>query len=576
MMQAKTKLASMKGIERKPKLSPPKNSHPTLESSITKAKKNNHIRIILKVVALLLPLVAAVNTLRSYGVIDNTVGEYDEVFGNDLIVQPPIRAAHTMVKNNSDSNCLFQHSSLYRSIYVYEHPSQGPDSMKAYPDKNATFDPWPWIAWNEKSKEGRWAHYVLGGQADQFTLEIILNDLFTHPGSCLRSFDPKSAKLFFVPFLHSVAGHQGKVFQADFSTTPHAKAMLDASDGNYTNWKEVWGLTDEYWSRRDGADHIVVQSEPCHGFTHPRMKRGSHHYVYTQKMLSAPIVVNVEISQTFLNMYPKCAAKNIVSPYPNPDGRNFNGGFDDLVSETLKSRQITLSSSREISQPSTNSSHMMHYSAGNHGECRKLRSALQTDFECSNSKPFFEKFKKLSYPLAMRIATFCPCPGGDSPSAKRMYDAVIMGCIPVILSQDFVWGFSTEYDPDMILNPNDYSIRLNSSNFDMPHYEKGKCSTRTIGFDTKPLEEYLLQNVNKSEIQRLQSNLIDVGRKYSFYRVNQTRPDELLRLGHLPDGEASFEIVRALEQRVGGTHWKACQEELKTVNYKRQPGTNKC
>ena len=44
----------------------------------------------------------------------------------------------------------------------------------------------------------------------------------------------------------------------------------------------------------------------------------------------------------------------------------------------------------------------------------------------------------------MFLADFCPCPEGDSPSAKRQYDAVIAGCVPVVASDDALWAFSNE------------------------------------------------------------------------------------------------------------------------------------
>lgn len=72
--------------------------------------------------------------------------------------------------------------------------------------------------------------------------------------------------------------------------------------------------------------------------------------------------------------------------------------------------------------------------------------------------------KKIPYSVGMQMSTFCPCPGGYSPSAKRMYDATINGCIPVILSKDFVWAMSTDYDKDMI-DPSSFSLRLNAANF---------------------------------------------------------------------------------------------------------------
>ena len=47
-----------------------------------------------------------------------------------------------------------------------------------------------------------------------------------------------------------------------------------------------------------------------------------------------------------------------------------------------------------------------------------------------------------NYMMTYRQTTFCPCPSGDSPSAKRMFDALHAGCIPTILSHDVVWLYS--------------------------------------------------------------------------------------------------------------------------------------
>jgi len=41
----------------------------------------------------------------------------------------------------------------------------------------------------------------------------------------------------------------------------------------------------------------------------------------------------------------------------------------------------------------------------------------------------------------MHAAVFCPCPEGDSPSAKRQYDAVLAGCVPVVASDDALYAF---------------------------------------------------------------------------------------------------------------------------------------
>ena len=58
----------------------------------------------------------------------------------------------------------------------------------------------------------------------------------------------------------------------------------------------------------------------------------------------------------------------------------------------------------------------------------------------------------------MAGSLFCACPEGDSPSAKRQYDAILTGCIPVIVSDDLMYAYSTENQGT--LNPADFSVQL--------------------------------------------------------------------------------------------------------------------
>eukprot|EP00592_Proboscia_alata_P016285 CAMPEP_0194395018 /NCGR_PEP_ID=MMETSP0174-20130528/124183_1 /TAXON_ID=216777 /ORGANISM="Proboscia alata, Strain PI-D3" /LENGTH=807 /DNA_ID=CAMNT_0039190895 /DNA_START=125 /DNA_END=2548 /DNA_ORIENTATION=- len=43
-----------------------------------------------------------------------------------------------------------------------------------------------------------------------------------------------------------------------------------------------------------------------------------------------------------------------------------------------------------------------------------------------------------SYAQQMMAAQFCLCPSGDSPTARRLYDAIVAGCLPIVISDDII------------------------------------------------------------------------------------------------------------------------------------------
>jgi hypothetical protein len=44
----------------------------------------------------------------------------------------------------------------------------------------------------------------------------------------------------------------------------------------------------------------------------------------------------------------------------------------------------------------------------------------------------------------MAGSRFCACPEGDSPSAKRQYDAILTGCIPAVVSNEAIFAYTDE------------------------------------------------------------------------------------------------------------------------------------
>lgn len=536
------------------------------------------------------------------------------------------------------ANCPFRDSSLVESIYVYPTPGTAEwhgDILSDHAKKGHPIPDYPWVATDQRSRSSGVGPYETTSQLVQYNTELLVRDVLTHPNSCLRTDDPERATLFYVPYLPAAEFHNGTLLMGGYEQSPHARALqATIADGDYSGWEQTFGLTARYWKRRGGADHIMVYSEPMHGLWHPRSKRGNFHFIRSQYQLRAPIVVSVELSTTFVDMYPMCARKNILMPYPNTDGRWFNGALDRetatalaavglhrasdspaaLASEVeLERRQLAAAAGDDADAAAAADAAQgrnvtgrpprvmaQFYKAGNHGTCSGLRRSMSNDYKCTPSGRLAAQHGLKNFVHGYRHSTFCPCPGGDSPSAKRMYDALLAGCIPVILSHDFVWPFTAEFDrtsPSLsaaaaaaaattttgadagtadrlvedddhsspktiaVLDPKDYSIRLQASDHATAHFDK-TCQ-RTEDGDGKARDlQSVLDAIPEEEILRLRRGVARAADAYSYYEARPDLPDNPLREGTLPDGGAAQILVRALEERASGRLWQDCQREL--------------
>ena len=158
------------------------------------------------------------------------------------------------------------------------------------------------------------------------------------------------------------------------------------------------------------------------------------------------------------------------------------------------------------------------YYALTHGSCSTLRKALMWNYrQCSGSSALFSRsFPTFEYRQNMRLATFCPCPGGDSPSAKRIFDAVLAGCIPVVLSHDFVWPFTTDVHPGSFsLSSSSFALHLPAKDY-TKRVAIGSCRRGKIMWNSTtnsshgiPAESILntLIHVNASQIASLRRGM---------------------------------------------------------------------
>jgi hypothetical protein len=562
----------------------------------------------------------------------------DQSTANSLLPPPAESRKDVTVTKGQDRqtnrqkypNCPFKDSSLVESIYVYPIPNSPDftgDILSTHAQtNNSIIEEYPWVAIDAKARADASGPYDTTSQLVQYNTELMVRDVITHPESCLRTDDPETATLFYVPYLPSAEFHAGKLHPGDYSTSKYGQAIMDILlENNYEGWETVFGLTSQYWKRRHGADHILVFSEPMHGTWHPRSKRGNFHFIHSQFQLKPPIVVSVELSTTFVDMYPACARTNILMPYPNTDGRWFNGALNQEASDNLVSMGIhavadspaALATEIELAKKNhpprnnnaTDWSHQtppramaQYYKAGFHGTCRYLRQSMASDYKCTPSGKFSKLHKISDYAHGYRQSTFCPCPGGDSPSAKRMFDALLAGCIPVILSHDFVWPFSAEFDRSAsrgggmgnahtaivdgirssvslygdlfqqgqssssiaLLNPADFSIRLNVKDHMEPKFSPRSCERVTDGKGANQTDlQSVLDAIPPEEMERLKRGAELAGYAYSYYQKRPDLPDNPMTEGILPDGGAAHMLVRALEERALGRLWPACEQELR-------------
>jgi len=409
------------------------------------------------------------------------------------------------------------------------------------------------------------SHY--GGEhlLAQFTLELILHDFFLQ--SCTRTKDPEEAHLFFVPFYNDIE-YRWQNKRPD-APSPHGQAILDILErGDTKAWEKHFRVTGEYWRRRGGEDHILTLAAPVTGFRHPKGARGWTHYMV---QLAPPIFLSLELTRSFIHEYPHCSGKNIVVPYPIPGRDWHNGVWKDKAARTFGTANITTPEGRTTTI--INKPIFAYYTGGNHG-CVNVRSAIgkevMNDERClgqAQRREFADKFKR-AFPrdrvdlsrgpprqVSMSGAQFCACPEGDSPSAKRQYDAVVTGCIPVLVSNDAVYAFSTENQGSM--DPDSFSLRVSEESVVAG---PGGSNSGGAGLLAQ------LEKASPERVASLQAGVEDAAWHYRYYSEGSYPADPLLD-SRFPDGGATAMLIKELERRVGGGRAKACATERMEPHY---------
>lgn len=91
-------------------------------------------------------------------------------------------------------------------------------------------------------------------------------------------------------------------------------------------------------------------------------------------------------------------------------------------------------------------------SSGQFTRCSAFQSAR--DIPGSRLVDSSTNFSYEAYVDEMSNSTFCLVPRGDTPTSRRLFDAVVAGCIPVIVADEIALPF------DSVFNWDEFSIRI--------------------------------------------------------------------------------------------------------------------
>ncbi len=113
---------------------------------------------------------------------------------------------------------------------------------------------------------------------EQFALEYIVYDYFH--SFCARTYNPEEADFFYLPIIREIDYRIALSNGGNRNPSIIESALINAIEKDDLNeWLSVFNVTDKYWKRHKGADHIIVMPAPVTNLRHQSSARGFFHYV---------------------------------------------------------------------------------------------------------------------------------------------------------------------------------------------------------------------------------------------------------------------------------------------------------
>ena len=110
---------------------------------------------------------------------------------------------------------------------------------------------------------------------EQFALEYVVHDFFTQ--FCGRTNNPEDADYFYLPIVRDI---DFRVALPNRSPSLIENVLIEAIEkNNLAPWTAYLNVTEKYWRRNNGADHIIAMPAPVTNLRHQSSMRGFFHYV---------------------------------------------------------------------------------------------------------------------------------------------------------------------------------------------------------------------------------------------------------------------------------------------------------
>ncbi|MCD7452757.1 hypothetical protein HAX54_018059 [Datura stramonium] len=243
-----------------------------------------------------------------------------------------------------------------------------------------------------------------------------------HGNNIFRTRDPHSAHVYFMPF--------SVTWMVKFLYVPLSYNLAPLKQF-VSDYVRLISTKYPFWNRSHGADHFMLS---CHDWA-PVASKGND-FLYNT---SIRVLCNANSSEGF----------NPQKDVSLPEIYLYNGA----VSPKLQSPPPA-----NISRP-----YLGFFAGGLHGHIRKTLfdhwKGNDSDLRVYEYLP-----KDMDYPSEMLRSKYCLCPSGYEVASPRVVEAIYAECVPVMLSDHYVFPFSD------VLNWEAFSVQVNIS--DIPRLKE--------------------------------------------------------------------------------------------------------
>ncbi|XP_062230182.1 probable glucuronosyltransferase Os01g0926400 [Phragmites australis] len=249
-----------------------------------------------------------------------------------------------------------------------------------------------------------------------FAAEIFMHQFLL--SSAVRTLDPEEADWFYTP-VYTTCDLTPQGFPLPFRAP---RIMRSAIQYVATTWP--------FWNRTEGADHFFLTPHDFGACFHYQEERAMERGIL-------PLLRRATLVQTFGQRNHVCLQDGSITipPYANP--------------HKMQAHLINPGTPRSIFVYFRG----LFYDMGNDPEggyyARGARASVWENFR---DNPLFDISTEhpSTYYEDMQRAIFCLCPLGWAPWSPRLVEAVVFGCIPVIIADDIVLPFSDAIPWDQI------------------------------------------------------------------------------------------------------------------------------